>query len=188
MPEAIADGKDRVQMFIKLHRELDLEGLEAYIDANHAGSDPDFNLHPIVDALNIAVTASLSDNIFQQSANKFFVKCGHQRLTGNANLKSLCTIRGYYYTIKPTMQDILLNVNAATSASFCPITLDEYFNNTTFTEDEATRLLKTLKSTLFQIASLRRTQIIKHILTISTSLRTESNHSLTSVHSLMMDI
>lgn len=145
MPDAIADGSERIQLFIKFHRELDLDGMYAYIDASSERSDPDFNFNPIVNALNIAVTKSLTANVFQQSSNKFFVKCGSERLGGNANLQSLCTIRGYYYTIKPGMQKVLLNVNAATSAFFRPITVGEFLADTTFPYDERMRLLGTLR-------------------------------------------
>jgi eukaryotic translation initiation factor 2C len=141
LPEAIADGNERIQLAIKFHWELDLAGLNAYLDASHADSKADFNFNPIVDALNLAVTKSLTDKVFQQSTNKFFVKCGSVNLG-----RTLCTIRGYYYTIKPGMQKVLLNVNAATSAFFQPTTVGEYLNdNTTFPLDEREKTLKLLR-------------------------------------------
>jgi eukaryotic translation initiation factor 2C len=91
-PEAIADGSERVQLFFKLHRELDLDGLHRYMDASHNGSDPNFNFNPIISALNLAVANSLTSKVFQQSSNKFFVKGGFQALSGNGSLKSLCAI------------------------------------------------------------------------------------------------
>jgi eukaryotic translation initiation factor 2C len=43
------------------------------------------------------------------------------------------------------MQKIFLNVNPATSAFFCPITVDEFLADNTFSPDERVRLLKTLR-------------------------------------------
>ncbi|KAH3913322.1 hypothetical protein HBH56_101590 [Parastagonospora nodorum] len=146
MPDAIADGSQRIQLFIKLQRELDLAGLQNYINASQAASDAEFAFSPIVDALNIAVSSSLSrDDVILQSASKFFVKNGYKPLAGGKNLKSLCTIRGYYYTIKPGMQKVLLNVNAATSAFFCPITVADFLKDETFTYAEREKHLKTLR-------------------------------------------
>lgn len=144
-PEAIADGSERVQLFLKLHRELDLDGLYRYMDASHQESDPEFNFNPIISALNLAIANSMTSNVFQQSSNKFFVKGGYVDLPGKRSLKSLCAIRGYYFTIKPGMQKIFLNVNPATSAFFRPITVGEFLADDTFSEDERVRLLKTLR-------------------------------------------
>lgn len=145
-PNPIADGVDRVELTIKLQRELDLQGLQAYINPSNDASDPNFEFSPIVNALNIIMTSNLTADVFQQSTNKFFVKSGYKPLTGgSANLKTLCTMRGYYYTIKPGMQMVLLNVNVATSAFFRDISLAEYLKDETFTEEERTRLLKFLK-------------------------------------------
>jgi eukaryotic translation initiation factor 2C len=145
MPNAIADGTERLQLFLKLHRKLDLDGLAAYIDASRKSSVPDFDFNPIVWALNLAITSSLSaDNVFQQSTNKFFVKNGHKPLTGGQNLSTLCTIRGYYYTIKPAMQKVLLKVNPVTSAFYRPITVSEYLTDTSFEWEERIKLLRTL--------------------------------------------
>jgi eukaryotic translation initiation factor 2C len=137
LPEAIVDGNERIQLAIKFHWELDLAGLNAYLDASHADSKADFKFNPVVDALNLAVTKSLTDKVFQQSTKKFFVKCGSVDLS-----KTLCTIRGYYYSIKPGMQKVLLNVNAATSAFFRPITVGESLEDTqTFPLDEREKTL-----------------------------------------------
>ncbi|EMD90548.1 hypothetical protein COCC4DRAFT_127590 [Bipolaris maydis ATCC 48331] len=144
-PEAIADGSERVQLFLKLHRELDLDGLYRYMDASHKESDPEFNFNPIISALNLAIAKSMTSDVFQQSSNKFFVKGGYEALLGKRSLKSLCAIRGYYFTIKPGMQKIFLNVNPATSAFFRPITVGEFLADETFSEDERVRLLKTLR-------------------------------------------
>jgi hypothetical protein len=50
LPEAIADGNKRIQFAIKFYWELDLAGLNAYLDAIHADSKADFNFNSIVDA------------------------------------------------------------------------------------------------------------------------------------------
>ncbi|EMD58844.1 hypothetical protein COCSADRAFT_348224 [Bipolaris sorokiniana ND90Pr] len=144
-PKAIADGNERVQLFLKLHHELKLDGLYRYMDARHQESDPEFNFNPIISALNLAITSSMTSSVFQQSSNKFFVKDGYVDLPGKRSLKSLCTIRGYYFTIKPGIQKIFLNVNPATNAFFRPITVGEFLSDDTFSEDERVRLLKTLR-------------------------------------------
>jgi hypothetical protein len=59
LPEAIADGNERIQLAIKFYWELDLTGLDAYMDASHVDSKAVFNFNPIVDALNLAVAKPL---------------------------------------------------------------------------------------------------------------------------------
>jgi eukaryotic translation initiation factor 2C len=73
-------------------------------------------------------------------ANKFFVERTQQNLGTGV---SLCTMRGYFYLIRPKMGKILLNVNAATSAFYQPVLLREYLNDTTtFNYHDKMRFIK----------------------------------------------
>lgn len=55
-------------------------------------------------ALNMVLSTAIGSGTFSLKANKFFITGGHTNLS-----KSLCAIRGYYYTIRPGMGQILLN-------------------------------------------------------------------------------
>jgi eukaryotic translation initiation factor 2C len=89
----------------------------------------------------LPLPSRLTDKVSQQSRDKFFVKCGSERLS-----ETSCTIRSYYYTIKPGMQKVLLNVNAATSAFFRPVTVREFLDDDgTFAPDEKEKMLKLLR-------------------------------------------
>jgi eukaryotic translation initiation factor 2C len=55
-------------------------------------------------------------------------------------------MRGYDYTVKPAIEKVLFDVNAATSAFFRPITVAEFLTDrTTFTANEAEKRIKRLK-------------------------------------------
>ncbi|ORX99403.1 Piwi domain-domain-containing protein [Clohesyomyces aquaticus] len=55
----------------------------------------------------------------QVGANKFFVNGGHNRMNG------LWAVRGYFSSIRPGKEGVLLNVNTATSAFLPPILVSE---------------------------------------------------------------
>jgi eukaryotic translation initiation factor 2C len=55
-------------------------------------------------------------------------------------------MRGYDYTVKPAIEKVLLDVNAAISAFFRPITVAEFLaDRTTFTANKPGKRIKRLK-------------------------------------------
>lgn len=88
------------------------------------------------------ISGSLGNDVHKQSANKFFVKTARKRLDTSISLE---TTRGYFYTIKPGMGNIILNFNIATSAFFRPILVSEFLEDrATFTNGKAESLLKNM--------------------------------------------
>lgn len=69
-------------------------------------------------ALNIIVSKAISAEAIRLRSNQFFLKSDYSNL-GSEN-GSLCVIRGYLYTVKPGMGQLILNVNNCTSAFFRP--------------------------------------------------------------------
>ncbi|KAF1951180.1 Piwi-domain-containing protein [Byssothecium circinans] len=89
-------------------------------------------LGPIINAFNILISKAVSRDSVSLKSNKLFVMGGHKPL-GQSSNASLCTMRGYFYTIKAGMGHILLNLNACTSAFFSPMLVSEFLNdNDTF--------------------------------------------------------
>jgi len=142
-PANIVDGETEISSLVfKLEKEIRVKDLEDYANPDKAPDRqdlPSLKYEGIVDVLNIAISKSLTNGVVQLSSNKFFVKAGYERLS-----KSLCTMRGYYYTLKPGMGKVLLNVNTATSAFFRPIMVDVFMaDEDTFLEtDRAAKLRK----------------------------------------------
>lgn len=75
-------------------------------------------------ALNIVLSKGLSQDSLSLKANKFFIAGGHVHLS-----ESLCAIRGYFYSIRPAMGHILLNLNACTSAFFQPTLVSKFLSD-----------------------------------------------------------
>ncbi|KAH4122881.1 hypothetical protein HBH47_082000 [Parastagonospora nodorum] len=87
--------------------------------------------------LNMVVSTSLSRGSFSLKANKFFVTGGHNNLS-----PSLCTIRGYYYSIRPAMGQIVLELSGCTSAFYKPILVSDFLQDTTTFKYQSERLAK----------------------------------------------
>ncbi|KAI4636318.1 hypothetical protein J4E83_001272 [Alternaria metachromatica] len=144
-PTPIADGDRRVQLYFKYHGEMNLDRLQDYVNPRSKPNDsalPDFNFNPLVAYLNTVIAKNLTDEVFQTSSHKFFFKDSHEVL---GRSKSLCVMRGYDYTISPAMEKVLLNVNAATSAFYRPITVAEFLKDNTFHQNERERRIKRLR-------------------------------------------
>ncbi|KAF2798180.1 Piwi-domain-containing protein [Melanomma pulvis-pyrius CBS 109.77] len=145
----IADGFTTVSLKFKFCGKMNIEQLQAYTDPARPHNFPNlpaFNFDPIANALNTIISKSLRDDVFQLSANKFFLKSGYAPLTTQKGEgRALCTIRGYFYTIKPGMGKVLLNVNAATSAFYCPLRVDEFMQDSTFPIADREAALRTLR-------------------------------------------
>ena len=97
----------------------------------------DWNAGSTMRALNIVISKAIRGDgalltqykvgdIAQVSANKFFLGAERRNLA-----TSLCAVRGFYYTAKPGIDKLLLNVNSATSAFFETITVAEFLRDTT---------------------------------------------------------
>lgn len=144
-----ADGFTTVSLKFKFCGKMNIEKLQAYTDPSRPHNFPNlpaFNFDPIATALNTVISKSLTDDVFQLSANKFFLKSGYAPLTTHNGIgRALCTIRGYFYTIKPGMGKVLLNVNAATSAFYCPLRVDEFLRDNTFPPSEREAVLRNLR-------------------------------------------
>ena len=78
--------------------------------------------------INILIAKSFDKGVIKLSRTKFFVRSARSRL-GSAKLLEI--IRGYYYTVKPGMGNILMNFNVATSAFFQPVLVSEFLADTT---------------------------------------------------------
>jgi eukaryotic translation initiation factor 2C len=148
-PEPLADGERRMNLAFKYHGTLNLDRLKQFIHPSSLADDsadttlPNFNFDPLITHLNNVISKSLSDDVFQTSAHRFYFKNGYGKL-GQSN--TLCVMRGYEYTVKSAMEKVLLNVNAATSAFFLPITVAEFMKDgSTFAKNELEKRIKGLK-------------------------------------------
>lgn len=81
------------------------------------------------------ISKALGQNSLSLKANKFFVTGGHTPLSD-----SLCAMRGYFYSIKPTLGQVLLNLNACTSAFYQPILVSHFLLDSTTIKDRDERV------------------------------------------------
>jgi hypothetical protein len=143
-PHNIPIGKSSVMTRFKYVKKIDTTALHQY-----ASADPSYeceNFDDIARCLNIVVSKSFGSRVHKFSSNKFFVKTARTDLMNKNNgcsSSSLQIIKGYYYTVKPGMGNIILNFNISTSAVFCPILVSEFMaDSETFTQDRRQQNLK----------------------------------------------
>jgi hypothetical protein len=130
----IQEGDQRVlPLYLKWTRDVDTATLERYVKSdpgndkwnpltwNQEANVNNSNKDTVINALNIVVSKCFGNGVFRLGANKFFVEAGSHPL----GRSPLVTIRGYFYSIRPGMGHILLNVNACTSAFLQPVTVAE---------------------------------------------------------------
>jgi hypothetical protein len=130
----IKDGEyHMLKLYIKHIRMVNTKALERYVKSdigdddwnpltwNQQADDNSPNKDTVINALNIVISKCFGGGVFQLGANKFFIETGSAPLSDSP----LSTIRGYFYSIRPGMGHILLNVNACTSVFLQPVTLDE---------------------------------------------------------------
>jgi eukaryotic translation initiation factor 2C len=118
-PISIKVGKRTFSVRLQELRTIETGVLQDYSKAVFpAKTELASTIGTTVNALNILISKAISGQSILLKSNKFFVKSGHSDL-GSSN-GSLCAIRGYFYTVKPGMGEMLLNINACTSAFFRP--------------------------------------------------------------------
>jgi hypothetical protein len=123
---------------LRFTRMVDVASLQRYVTSDPALNAWDYST--VCNALNIVISKCFDGEVVKIGANKFFVERTQQNLGAGA---SLCTMRGYLYSILPKMGKIILNVNAATSAFYQPILLSEYLKDTaTFSLPDKMRFIK----------------------------------------------
>ena len=151
-PKLSGDGKAgsewKLSTFVESGTQLPLRfRFEGVVDTQplflYKTIDPDYanaDIQPIIRALNILISKCFDESkdyqTMQTGANKFYLKDAYEVLSNGKKpgpeqklSQSLCTIRGYNYTIKAGIERILLNVNAATSAFFLAVSLDRVFTD-----------------------------------------------------------
>ncbi|KAF2160003.1 hypothetical protein M409DRAFT_60403 [Zasmidium cellare ATCC 36951] len=77
------------------------------------GADMEYSDHGATDALNIVLSKAVTDgnrDTFQVGTNRFYFRAGWHDIDDG-----LIAVRGYFSSIKPSMGNILLNVNTVTS-------------------------------------------------------------------------
>lgn len=110
--------------------------------ADLVGGRADDNAHhpsELTNALNAIISRHIkktSDDIFPIGANKFFIKGGLKRIG------ALDAVRGYFTSVRPGFQDVLLNVNTATSPFYHPMTLSAFIESVRNEYGDKERLLK----------------------------------------------
>ncbi|PSN66109.1 Piwi-domain-containing protein [Corynespora cassiicola Philippines] len=96
----------------------------------YANVNPEYeatNFSQIANGLNMIVNESLDlTRVHEQSANKFFPKNAGTTIRSN----SLEIIRGYFYNVKPGMENFIFNFNLAHSAFFRPIIVSHFLLDT----------------------------------------------------------
>lgn len=144
-PIDISVGKDTFSVKLQYLRPVKVGVLQEYAKAVFSeNTDLVDTIGPTVNALNILVSKAISNQAIELKANKFFIKTAHSNLGRDG---SLCAIRGYFYTVKPGMGQLLLNVNTCTSAFFRPKLVSEALDDesTFFALDKREDALKGLR-------------------------------------------
>ncbi|KAJ4341740.1 hypothetical protein N0V95_007132 [Ascochyta clinopodiicola] len=119
----------------------------------HTDTDPNYasaDLEPTKRALNILISKCFGEatpDMVQVGANKFFSKRGTNALKDRSQTSvSLCTMRGYYYTVKAGVRHVLLNINPCTSAFFNNVRVSEVIQDSlTFKQWEVEGALRGLR-------------------------------------------
>lgn len=157
-PRIISDGRDNQgrqrsrPVSIRFIRKLEIALLNEYSQAKGNTQDL-WKSSPEIRALNILISNCFdSKKVVQVSANKFFIRDSKKSLATKdmRSQTALCTMEGYFYTIKPTMTGIKLNVNTATSAFYDDTLLSEYLADST-TFPSKTQKLAAMKGLRVQI-------------------------------------
>ncbi|KAF3038916.1 hypothetical protein E8E11_000595 [Didymella keratinophila] len=121
------------------------------INPTYAAAD----LEPTKRALNVIISkcfGQTTNDMVQIGANKFFCTRGTSTLSGIGNggtmqdSVALCTTKGYYFTVKASVRNVLLNINPCTSAFFNKVLVSDVMNDTmTFKPCEREGVLRGLR-------------------------------------------
>ena len=151
-PELL-DGPNPAAVNLIHDGEVDVAGLLNHTEVvpNYATAD----LEPTKRALNIMISkcfGEATNDMIQVGANKFFHKRGTHALFSkdtHGSVQSsvaLEAMRGYFYTVKPGVRNVLLNINPCTSAFFKKVRVSEVMEDTlTFNEWELEGVLRGLR-------------------------------------------
>jgi hypothetical protein len=114
---------DAEKLSLRYSDELDLEALRCCFQNQTTTYDldlPTWDSTPVIKALKLILSKSLTQDAIQVSGNIFFYKFWFEGLS-----EALLINRGYRYTVTPGREKLLLNIHAATSAIYRPIRLNE---------------------------------------------------------------
>jgi hypothetical protein len=146
----LQDGGPAFQVSLLFEGLVDVKSLIDH--TNIAPGSHQVDMEPTKRVLNILIAkcfTKATNNMVQTGANKFFLKSGRQPLSGrlghsaHQDSVSLCTMRGYYYTIKPGIREVLLNINSGVSAFYMPVLVSKLMNDKlTFSPHELESVLK----------------------------------------------
>jgi hypothetical protein len=151
LPDMQDDGLS-FQVYFSFEGMVDVAGLLQHIDMDPAAAAID--MEPTKRALNILVSKCFGEattGMVQTGADKFFLKVGTSELRGTHRgalraSTSLCAMRGYYYTIKLGVRDILLNINSGVSAFYRPVLVSDLMRDRlTFSQHEVESALRGLR-------------------------------------------
>ncbi|KAF2126832.1 Piwi-domain-containing protein [Dothidotthia symphoricarpi CBS 119687] len=143
--QTVPDGNNNVPATFRFVKRIFTDSLRQYAAANPNYEHENFD--DVARCLNIVISKSFDSEVHKLSSNKFFVKNARVPLTtGKLSPPSNCLemIRGYFYTVKPGMGNIILNFNISTSAVFRPIRVDQFLtsNDNTFEANKLEHILK----------------------------------------------
>ncbi|KAF2122712.1 ribonuclease H-like domain-containing protein [Lophiotrema nucula] len=145
-PYNVPDGKKRDDgtqparlVYIRFLRKFSFANLEQYV----LGQSNDLRLWDStveIKALNLVISKCFEGSVAEVGSNKHFIiqrppkllqKKGSRAPRGYANEgNSLCLMDGYYHTVKPGQDKILLNVNYVTSAFYSEKLVSEFLLDT----------------------------------------------------------
>jgi len=137
----ITVGDMKQALRFRFVKPIPVHDLTRYAAADSSYENTNFD--DIAKCLNLVISKSFNDEVHKLSANKFFVKKARVPLRAGFSISdSLEIIRGYFYSVKPGMGNIVLNFNISTSAVFRPVNVADFVNdNHTFDKDMAAKVL-----------------------------------------------
>ncbi|CAO2651958.1 Nn.00g002410.m01.CDS01 [Neocucurbitaria sp. VM-36] len=172
---SLREDRDPIGLWLQEKGKVNTNLLEQYA-VGKAQPDKTVNdeIKMINKALNMVIAKALSRDCFSLKANKFFLTGGHTSLSD-----SFCTMRGYSYSIRPGMGQILLNLNACTSAFYHPILVSKFLldNNSISGQDERLSALQGVRVHLTYDPKHSDKDSNSRPATIKTYMKTIEGHS-----------
>lgn len=134
-----------VSTYLEFKGQVDTKSLEDYVNVRTTGrpgivDDTTWDKNQVIEALNIVLAKRLGRNVERMGNDKFFVRTSHRDLG-----QSLMTLRGYSFTVRPGMGEILLQISAGTSAFFRPIALSQLMDDANTFGNDYPSILKGLR-------------------------------------------